>query len=215
MMDTTLTARAVMTRSPVIPVLSIARAADAAPLARALVDGGLEVLEVTFRTPAAEAALRAMREAVPDAYVGAGTVLSAADLDRAIKADAQFAIAPGLTISLVEAAARAPIPVIPGVATASEMMRALDAGVTHVKFFPAEAAGGVKALKALAGPLPHMRVCPTGGVSRANMRDYLAVETVLCVGGSWIVPDDALADGDYGRITDLARDVVQAAQAGP
>ncbi|MBB4210805.1 2-dehydro-3-deoxyphosphogluconate aldolase/(4S)-4-hydroxy-2-oxoglutarate aldolase [Rhodothalassium salexigens DSM 2132] len=210
-----LSAGEVLNRCPVIPVLTVERTADAAPLARALVAGGLSVLEVTLRTPVAERAITAMRAAVPDALVGAGTVLTPADLDRAQRAGAQFVVSPGLTPALEAAARTAPVALIPGVATAGEMMKAADAGFAHLKFFPAAAAGGVAALQALAGPLPGVRLCPTGGIGPDSLADYLSVATVACVGGSWMVPKAALDAGDFQRITALAADAVARAEAAP
>lgn len=200
-----LSAAAVLTASPVIPVLSVPDAQLAPDLARALTAGGLRVLEVTLRTDAALKALAAMRTAVPDAIIGAGTVTSPEQLSQAIDAGAQFVITPGLTPALIEAAPAARVPVLPGVATASELMTARAAGLTCLKFFPAEPAGGVALLKALAGPFPDVRFCPTGGITPVNAPAYLALPTVACVGGSWLAPAEALAAGDWTRIEDLAR----------
>jgi 2-dehydro-3-deoxyphosphogluconate aldolase/(4S)-4-hydroxy-2-oxoglutarate aldolase len=177
----------VMTLSPVIPVLVIDDVAKAAPIARALVGGGLRVLEVTLRTPAALEALAEMAR-VEGAIVGAGTVLNPRDLDAALAAGAQFIVSPGLTEPLARAAAAARVPFLPGVATAGEIMRGLDLGLGRFKFFPAEAAGGIRALKALAAPFGSVRFCPTGGITAATAPDWLALEAVLCVGGSWLVP---------------------------
>jgi len=195
----------IMRTCPVIPVLVIDRVEDAAPLARALCDGGLKVLEITLRTPAALPAIRAMVEAAPDAIVGAGTVLNKADLDKAVAAGARFIVSPGLTEPLAHAAVMQDVALLPGVATATDIMRGLDAGLTHFKFFPAETSGGAPALKAFAGPFLEPKFCPTGGVSPANVTDYLALPNVLCVGGSWVAPKDAVAAGDWGKITELAR----------
>ena len=165
----------IMRTSPVIPVLVIDRVEDAGPLARALCAGGLKVLEVTLRTPAALAAIRAMTEAAPDAIVGAGTVLNPADLDKAVAAGSKFIVSPGLTEPLGKAAAAAGVPLLPGVASATDIMRGLDAGLTHFKFFPAETSGGVPALKAFAGPFLEPKFCPTGGVGPGNVEAYLAL----------------------------------------
>lgn len=196
---------ALMRAGPVIAVLTIERAADAVPLALALAAGGVMVLEVTLRTPEALAAIMAITSEVPDAIVGAGTLLSPDDLERAENAGAQFVVSPGLTGPLIEAASASALPFIPGVATASEVMRGLDAGLEHFKFFPAEAAGGAAALKALHGPFPRCRFCPTGGITPANAGAYLALPNVLCVGGGWLAPREAIDARAWGRITDLAR----------
>lgn len=192
----------IMAAAPVIPVLVLDRVEDAVPVAEALVAGGLPVLEVTLRTPAALDIIRAMRE-VPGAIVGAGTVLNPAALARAIDAGAAFAVSPGLTESLAEAAAGAPIPLLPGVATASEVMRALDHGFMRLKFFPAMAAGGLPALNGLAAVFGSARFCPTGGITAGNAADWLALPAVTCVGGTWLVP--AGAPIDPAAITARAR----------
>lgn len=178
---------ALMRSVPVIPVLVVEDARDAGPIAEALVGGGLTALEVTLRTPAALDAIRAMSE-VKGAVVGAGTVLNARDLDAAIGAGARFIVSPGLTDALTDAAKRSGVPYLPGVANAADIMRGLDHGLDRFKFFPAEAAGGLKALKAFAAVFGHVRFCPTGGITEATAPDWLALEAVLCVGGSWVVP---------------------------
>ncbi len=195
----------VMALCPVIPVLTVEKASDAVPLARALVDGGLKVLEITLRTAAAIEAIEAIAREVPDAVTGAGTVLNARDWERAEKAGAQFIVSPGLTDPLIKAAAASALAFLPGVATAGELMRGLDAGLSHFKFFPAETSGGAAALKALYGPFADIRFCPTGGISAKTAPDYLALPNVVCVGGGWVAPNDAIASGDWGRITELAR----------
>lgn len=177
----------ILRTSPVIPVLVIEDARHAEPVARALVAGGLRVLEVTLRTPAALDAIAAMKR-VPGAIVGAGTVLNPQDLAASIHAGAEFIVSPGLTQSLGEAAVASTIPFLPGVANAGDIMRGLDLGLGHFKFFPAETSGGRPALKALAGPFGQVRFCPTGGITLASAPEWLALEPVLCVGGSWIVP---------------------------
>ena len=189
--------------SPVVPVLTIHNAEDAVPLARALVAGGLTVLEVTLRTPAALEALRRIAAEVPEAIPAAGTVLTPADLKRAAKAGARFAFSPGLADFMLE---EGPIPILPGVATASEAMKLLAAGMTTCKFFPAVPAGGVEALKALYGPLSDLAFCPTGGISLANAPDFLALPNVLCVGGSWVAPTSAIEAGRWTGIEHLARE---------
>ena len=196
---------ALMRLCPVIPVLTVERLDDAIPLARALVAGGLSVLEVTLRTPVALEAIALMAAAAPEAVVGAGTVLNAADFDRAARAGARFIVTPGLTEPLTRAAAEAALPFLPGVATATELMRGLDAGLTRFKFFPAETSGGAAALKALGGPFGDCRFCPTGGIGASTARSYLALANVLCVGGAWVAPSDAVAAGDWARITALAK----------
>ncbi|WP_075181999.1 bifunctional 4-hydroxy-2-oxoglutarate aldolase/2-dehydro-3-deoxy-phosphogluconate aldolase [Pantoea sp. 1.19] len=205
-------AEQILRTGPVIPVIVVHELAQAVPMAKALVAGGVRVLEVTLRTPCALAALRAIAQEVPEAIVGAGTVLNAGQLAAVAEAGAQFAISPGLTTPLLRAAAAHPLPLIPGISTVSELMTGLDHGLQIFKFFPAEASGGIPALRAIAGPFPQVRFCPTGGITPANYRDYLALESVLCIGGSWLVPGDALARGDYARITELARLAVQDAR---
>jgi 2-dehydro-3-deoxyphosphogluconate aldolase/(4S)-4-hydroxy-2-oxoglutarate aldolase len=191
----------IMRTAPVIPVLVIDDAHHARELAEALVAGGLRVLEVTLRTPAAIDAIRRMN-LVPGAIVGAGTVVNQAQLDEARAAGAEFIVSPGLTRDLAHAVAATGLPYLPGVATAGEIMRGLDLGLTHFKFFPAEAAGGIKALKALAAPFGQCKFCPTGGITAATAPDWLAIEPVLCVGGSWIVPRGA----DLATVEALARE---------
>lgn len=176
----------IMLRSRVIPVLVIDDVAHAAPIAKALVAGGLFALEVTLRTPAALEVIAEMAK-VENAVVGAGTVLNEQDLQRAIDAGAQFIVSPGLTEPLGKAAIASGIPFLPGIANAGDIMRGLDMGLSHFKFFPAEASGGVKALKSLIGPFGNCRFCPTGGITLANAAEWLAIDAVLCVGGSWLV----------------------------
>ncbi|QBX34895.1 bifunctional 4-hydroxy-2-oxoglutarate aldolase/2-dehydro-3-deoxy-phosphogluconate aldolase [Paracoccus liaowanqingii] len=190
--------------APVIPVIVIRDAAHAADLARALIAGGLPVLEVTLRSDAALDAIRAM-SAVEGGNVGAGTVLTPDDAKRAKDAGATFAVSPGLTDRLITACADLELPLLPGTVTASEVMRALDAGFDMLKFFPAEAVGGAPALKSLAGPLPKVSFCPTGGVTPQNANSYLSLPNVVCVGGSWIVTDADAAAGNWQAIEDRAR----------
>ena len=197
---------AILQQAPVLPVLSIEHLRDAVPLARALVEGGLAVLEVTLRSDVALAAISAIRAEVPEAIVGAGTVLLPADLQAATAAGALFAISPGASEELYAAASSAEIPFIPAIATASELMRGLAHGHRRFKFFPARAAGGVDALKAFAGPFPEARFCPTGGISADSAAAYLALVNVVTVGGSWMVPADALRVRDWDRISALASD---------
>jgi 2-dehydro-3-deoxyphosphogluconate aldolase/(4S)-4-hydroxy-2-oxoglutarate aldolase len=190
---------------PVIPVIVIDDLAHAVPLARALVAGGVRVLEVTLRTPVALAAIEAIAREVPDAIVGAGTVCSSADAQAALDVGAAFAVSPGYTAALGAACRMLGLPLLPGAVTASEVMAAQADGLQFLKFFPAEAAGGVAMLKALAGPFPTMRFCPTGGVTAVSAPGYLALPNVVVCGGSWLTPADALRSGDWGRITQLAR----------
>lgn len=192
----------IMRAAPVIPVIVIDDVSDAVPLATALVAGGLRVLEVTLRTPAALGAIAAMRQ-VEGAIVGAGTVTNEAELDAAIAAGAEFIVAPGLTQNLGQAAIARNIPFLPGVANAADIMRGLDLGLTHFKFFPAMANGGLPALKALAAPFYQCQFCPTGGITRENAAEWLAFNPVLCVGGSWVAPKGT---PDPAVIETLARD---------
>ena len=194
-----------MTTGPVIPVLTIERLQDAVPLARALVEGGLRPLEVTLRTACALEAIALIAREVPDAIVGAGTVLNATDFGRAVAAGARFVVSPGLTDPLIAAARASGVAFLPGVVTAGEVMRGLDAGLDRFKFFPAGTSGGPGALKALYGPLAQCRFCPTGGVTAASAPAWLALPNVLCVGGAWVAPADAVAAGDWAVITALAR----------
>lgn len=197
--------RPIVTVAPVIPVVTIAEAAVAVPLARALVAGGLRAIEITLRTSAAIHAIEAIAGEVEGAIVGAGTVLSKGQLVAAARAGAQFIVSPGTNSDLLEAAEDSPVPVMPGAATATEVMQLMDRGYTVQKFFPAGPAGGVPYLKALAAPLPAISFCPTGGIDAANAADYLALANVVCVGGSWPTPQDALVTKDWARVTSLAR----------
>ncbi|MEM9318470.1 MAG: bifunctional 4-hydroxy-2-oxoglutarate aldolase/2-dehydro-3-deoxy-phosphogluconate aldolase [Pseudomonadota bacterium] len=189
--------------APIVPVLVVEDAAQAAPLAQALVAGGLPMLEVTLRTPAALEAIRAMAN-VPGGVVGAGTLLGPADVAAAVAAGARFGVSPGATPQLIAACAEADLPLLPGAATASEVMALLEAGFSLAKFFPAEASGGAPALKAIGAPIPQMRFCPTGGVSQENAKDYLSLANVVCAGGSWVAPQGAVTNGDWPRIESLA-----------
>ena len=190
---------------PVIPVIVVDRLEQAVPLAMALVAGGVLVLEVTLRTPVALAAIEAMARAVPEAIVGAGTLRCAADARAARDAGARFAVSPGYAREIGAACRDAGLPLLPGVATAGEVMAASADGYDFLKFFPASAAGGVPMLKALAGPFPDIAFCPTGGISAETAPQYLALPNVRVVGGSWLTPADALHAGDWARITQLAR----------
>ena len=196
-----MTGEEILRLAPVVPVLTIEKEEHAVPLARALVAGGLKVLEVTLRTAAALPAMKAIAAAVPDAVVGAGTVLRQKDYDASIAAGARFALSPGYVDDLK---LRDGIPFIPGIATATELLRGINAGYATFKFFPAGPMGGPAALSALYGPLPQAKFCPTGGISLANAPSYLALPNVLCVGGSWVAPKEAITAGDWGRIETLA-----------
>ena len=205
MTQSALTPLEVLAAGPVMPVVVIDDPAMAVPLARALVAGGIRAIEITLRTPGALEAVRAIADDVPDAIPGVGTVLTAAGLDAALAAGARFAISPGATPALLAAARAGGLPYIPAIATASELMAAMEAGFSVCKFFPAAQAGGVEALKSLAGPFPHARFCPTGGIDAASAPAYLALPSVVCVGGSWIAPRAAIAAGDFTTIERLAR----------
>jgi 2-dehydro-3-deoxyphosphogluconate aldolase / (4S)-4-hydroxy-2-oxoglutarate aldolase len=198
--------RDIMAISTVIPVLTIQRLEHAVPLAEALVRGGLRVLEVTLRTSCALEAIRAIRAAVPDAIVGGGTLTRARDFSACAAAGAQFGVTPGLTTELIAAAAKSGFPLLPGIMTPGELIAARAAGFDACKLFPAQQAGGVGMIKALGGPFPDHVFCPTGGVTRANAVEYLALPNVLCVGGSWITPAAAMAIADWATIESLARE---------
>jgi 2-dehydro-3-deoxyphosphogluconate aldolase/(4S)-4-hydroxy-2-oxoglutarate aldolase len=194
----------------IIPVITLERVEDAVPLARALVAGGLRLLEITLRTPAAADSAAAIIQEVPEAIVGIGTVLTPKDLERAQALGARYALSPGATPDLLDAASTSEMPFIPGIATASELMAALAHGFQTVKFFPAVAAGGIPALKALAGPFPQARFCPTGGIDEKNARDWLALPNVIVVGGSWLTPAEDLRRRSWAAITERARQALVA-----
>jgi 2-dehydro-3-deoxyphosphogluconate aldolase/(4S)-4-hydroxy-2-oxoglutarate aldolase len=195
---------AIAALAPVIPVLTVVRVADAVPLARALVKGGLPVLEITFRTEAALEALAAIAREVPEAVVGAGTVLDETQMRQAMAAGARFGVSPGCTPALAKAVKEAGLPFLPGVQTNSEAMVLRELGFELLKFFPADVAGGTAWLKAVAAPLAGLRFCPTGGIGIDTAPDYLALQNVACIGGSWVAPRDAVAAGDWPRIERLA-----------
>ncbi len=197
----------IISRAPVMPVLVIHELAHAVPLARALVEGGLGVLEVTLRTPIAMDAVAAIAKALPDTVVGIGTLTRPEQFSQAAEVGAQFAVSPGLTQVLLNASAESEMPYLPGVFTPSEMMTARDIGFEYLKLFPAEQAGGPGMLKALAGPFPELKFCPTGGVSKENYRDYLALDNVASVGGQWLAPPELIAAADWETITQLAAGV--------
>jgi len=198
----------ILRQGPVVPVMVIHKLEQAVPLAKALMAGGIRVLEITLRTPVAMEAIRAISQDVPGAIVGAGTVTRPEELTAVAGAGAVFAISPGLTVELLQAANQGAIPLIPGISTVSELMTGMALGYTHFKFFPAEAAGGIKMLKAIAGPFPQITFCPTGGITPDNYLDYLALGNVACIGGSWIAPQAAMDQGDWARITALTREAV-------
>jgi 2-dehydro-3-deoxyphosphogluconate aldolase / (4S)-4-hydroxy-2-oxoglutarate aldolase len=203
-MTSTLTPLHVMQDAPVIPVIVLHDVAHAVPMARALVAGGIRMLEVTLRRPQALACMEAIARDVPEAVVGAGTVRSHADAQAAVNAGARFAVSPGYTSALGQACRALDLPLLPGVATGSEIMQAQADGYQQLKFFPALQAGGLAMLKAWSGPFFDVDFCPTGGLTPENAAQFLALSNVRCVGGSWLVPADALADGDWARITALA-----------
>ncbi|HUO23096.1 MAG TPA: bifunctional 4-hydroxy-2-oxoglutarate aldolase/2-dehydro-3-deoxy-phosphogluconate aldolase [Caulobacteraceae bacterium] len=202
--------RPYLSLSPVVPVLTIERIEDAVPLAKALVAGGLKVLEVTLRTPVAVEAMTRIAAEVPDAVLAAGTVLSLNDLERSAKAGARFAFSPGLADFMLEPQS---LPILPGVATASEIMKGLDAGLDTFKFFPAVPAGGIGALKGFHGPFQGVAFCPTGGIGLDNAAQFLALPNVLCVGGSWIAPTATIKAGDFAKIQALAAEAMALARA--
>lgn len=191
--------------APVVPVLVVDDVAHAAPLAKALVAGGLPALEVTLRTPAALDVIRAMSE-VEGGVVGAGTLLTPEDVKNAVAAGAKFGVSPGATDTLLKACEDAGLPLLPGAATATEAMALLERGYTAMKFFPAEASGGAPAIKAIGAPIPQISFCPTGGVSLKNANDYLSLSNVMCVGGSWVAPGDKVKSGDWDGVTALAKE---------
>ena len=200
----------VMNAGKVVPVLVFNKLEHALPVAEALLEGGIRVLEITLRTECALDAIKLISDKLPEAITGAGTVTNAAQLKAVEDNGAQFAISPGLTPSLLEAANNGNTALLPGIASISELMIGLDHGYDCFKFFPAEANGGVKSLKAIGGPFPNVNFCPTGGISPQNFKEYLALPNVRCVGGSWLVPNDAVEAGDWKKITELAKAASQA-----
>jgi 2-dehydro-3-deoxyphosphogluconate aldolase/(4S)-4-hydroxy-2-oxoglutarate aldolase len=199
----------IMTTCPVIPVIVIDNIEDAVPLARALVAGGLKVLEVTLRTSSGLAAIRQIKQQVPEAIVGAGTVITPEDVENAVAAGSEFLVSPGSDASLIDAALKHSVPMLPGIATPSEAMTLLARGFSHMKFFPAQAAGGIPMLKSIAGPLPQIKFCPTGGVNEALAPDFLALNNVLCVGGTWMLDKGVIAAKDWATIESQARAAAQ------
>ncbi len=194
----------IMTTAPVIPVMVIDKVENAVPLAQALVRGGLNVLEITLRTAAALESIREIKAAVPDAIVGAGTIIDTRTLDQALEAGSEFIVTPGSTPAIIDAALSANVDILPGINTPSEAMALMEKGLNALKFFPAEAAGGIPMLKAIGGPLPQLTFCPTGGINPDNARDYLALKNVACVGGSWMAPANLVAEGKWEEIQLLA-----------
>jgi len=205
----TITLADILDRAPVIPVITINDPATAVPLARALLDGGISVLEITLRTVHGLDAIRRIRGEVAGAVVGAGTVLDERDMNNAIAVGSEFIISPGITPSLLAAGTACGVPFMPGIATVSELMCCLEKGLHTMKFFPAEAAGGVKTLKAFAGPFPSAGFCPTGGIGLDNLGEYLALRSVKSIGGSWIAPSALVDSGDWSEITRLAREATE------
>ncbi len=199
---------------PVMPVVVVERVADAVPIARALVAGGLPAIELTLRTPVALEAMRAIADEVPEIVLGAGTIVTPRQADEAVAAGATFLVSPGATPALMAAMLATGVPFLPGTASVSEVLSVLEAGVTEMKFFPAEAAGGAAFLRSIASPVPAARFCPTGGITAASAASYLSLPNVGCVGGSWLTPADAIAAGDWARITQLAAAAAELAPAG-
>jgi len=204
----TLSPKELFAMGPIVPVLVIKDVEDALPIAKALLEAGVKVLEVTLRTPAALDVIKEIATNLPEAVVGAGTVTNGEMLQKSIEAGAKFAISPGLTKDLLQAGNEGDCALIPGISSISELMDAIDYGYDHVKFFPAEASGGVKAIKSIGGPFPDIRFCPTGGINLNNVRDYLALPNVSCCGGSWLVPDDVVERKEWSKITELANQAI-------
>ncbi len=199
-----MTIEKIMNTAPVIPVMVIDKVENAVPLAQALVDGGLKVLEITLRTAAALESIREIKAAVPDAIVGAGTIINTQTLDQALEAGSEFIVTPGATPAIIDAALSSNVSILPGINTPSEAMALLEKGISALKFFPAEAAGGIPMLKAIGGPLPQITFCPTGGINPNNASEYLALKNVACVGGSWMAPANLVAEGRWEEIQNLA-----------
>lgn len=202
----TISIQDIMNTSPVIPVMVINKIEQAVPLANALVEGGLKVLEITLRTPIALDAIKKIKAEVPGAIVGTGTVINLKTLKQAVDVGSEFLVSPGVTEHLIDAALKTGTPILPGVASPSEVMRLMEKGITQMKFFPAEAAGGIPMLKSIGGPLPQVTFCPTGGVNPKNAADYLALKNVACVGGSWMAPADLVDACNWDEISRLAKE---------
>ncbi|MDH5357033.1 MAG: bifunctional 4-hydroxy-2-oxoglutarate aldolase/2-dehydro-3-deoxy-phosphogluconate aldolase [Gammaproteobacteria bacterium] len=206
-----LTIKEIMNISPIVPVMVINNVEHAVPLAHALVKGGLKVLEITLRTPVALEAIKRIKAEVPDAIVGAGTIINIETLNKAIDAGAEFIVSPGTTDAMIDAALATGVPLLPGVANPSEAMRLLEKGITEMKFFPAEAAGGVPMLKSIGAPIPQITFCPTGGVSQKNVKDYYNLPNVACVGGSWMCAANLVDDENWDEITRLSAEAIELA----
>jgi len=203
-----MTAREVMETSPIVPVIALDRVEDALPLAEALLEGGIAIMEITLRTDAGLTSIETIAKSMPEMNVGAGTVVDAEGFQKAVDHGSQFVFSPGISQELMQSSVDLDTALIPGVATASEVMLAQNNGFTHCKLFPATVAGGIDALKAYGGPFPSMRFCPTGGVKLSNLNDFLTLENVLCVGGTWIVPNQAIREKNYYEITQLCREAL-------
>ncbi|MFT7234799.1 MAG: 2-dehydro-3-deoxyphosphogluconate aldolase/(4S)-4-hydroxy-2-oxoglutarate aldolase [Methylophagaceae bacterium] len=207
------TIKEIMAISPIVPVMVINNVEHAVPLAHALVKGGLKVLEITLRTPAALESIRRIRAEVPDAIVGAGTIINIETLNKAIDAGAEFIVSPGTTDTLIEAAIATGVPLLPGIANPSDAMRLLEKGITEMKFFPAEAAGGIPMLKSIGAPIPQISFCPTGGVNQKNVKDYYNLPNVACVGGSWMCAANLVDAENWDEITRLSIEAIALATA--
>ena len=205
-----MTAKEVMELSPIVPVIALESVDDALPLAKALLEGGIAIMEITLRTEAGLKSIETIAKAMPQMNVGAGTVLNTDDFKKAVEHGAQFVFSPGISEELMQTSIELGVALIPGVATASEVMLAKNNGFEHCKLFPATVAGGVEALKAFSGPFASMRFCPTGGVNLNNVKDFLDLNNVVCAGGSWIVPKQAIRDQDFKVITTLCKEALQA-----
>lgn len=204
-----MTAETVMKLSPIVPVIALESEEDALPLAKALLEGGINVMEITLRTDAGLKAIEMISKSLPEMHVGAGTVLNSSDFKNAVAHGAAFVFSPGISEALMQTSKELNIALIPGVATASEVMFAKNNGFEHCKLFPATVAGGIGMLKALSGPFPSMRFCPTGGINLDNINDFLSLKNVLCAGGSWIVPKQALEEKNFEHITKLCIEAIQ------
>ncbi|MGL6141100.1 MAG: bifunctional 4-hydroxy-2-oxoglutarate aldolase/2-dehydro-3-deoxy-phosphogluconate aldolase [Enterobacterales bacterium] len=209
MRNWTVTPADVFAASPLLPVMVVNDLGQVLPMVKALQDGGIVTFEITLRTPVAFDAISLISKMMPDAMVGAGTVLNCKQFDRAVAAGARFAVSPGMTPALLAHAVNSSVPLIPGVATPSEVMQALEVGYDHLKFFPAEANGGAAALAAIAGPMSQVRFCPTGGIGPENIADYLALASVVAIGGSWMLPMDAVRSGNWGEVARLSREAME------
>lgn len=204
-----MTAKEVMQISPIVPVIALEHEEDALPLAKALLEGGINIMEITLRTPAGLKAIEIISKALPQMHVGAGTVLNSSDFKNAVAHGAAFVFSPGISEALMQTSKELNVALIPGVATASEVMLAKNNGFEHCKLFPATLAGGIEILKAFSGPFPSMRFCPTGGVNLDNINDFLSLDNVLCAGGSWIVPKQTMKEKDFKQITKLCIEAMQ------